>query len=71
LFLNLEKAGDYGFLYIYKNPLSETTDGYDLYAKYYIKNISDDKPKFLLSAYNIVKDDYEGFILEDGTAISS
>lgn len=51
LFLNLDKPGDAGILNIYEDPLSGV---YTKYVSYYIKNVSDSKPKFLLSAHNNV-----------------
>jgi len=61
LFLNLEKAGDAGILITYANPLSGQ---YEEIASYYIKNISDDKPKFMLSV-NYMKDiQFDGFMME-------
>lgn len=51
LFLNLDKPGDAGILNIYEDPLN---DKYTKYVSYYIKNVSDSKPKFLLSAHTNV-----------------
>lgn len=70
LFLNLEKAGDAGILNIYKDP-SDFENGYELITQYYIKNISDTKPKFLLSACNIAYDEYEEFLFESGTVFGN
>lgn len=62
LFLNLEKTGDAGVLQVFKDPLNGI---FEPLAHYYIKNISDTKPKFLLSAYNYATIEYDGFVFED------
>ena len=68
LFLNLPEAGDAGELYIYKDPLckdiANPDDANVLIAKCYIKNISDTKPKFLLSVHNEISTTYGSFILQ-------
>lgn len=62
LFLNLDKPGDAGILNIYEDPLA---DKYTKYVSYYIKNVSDSKPKFLLSAHANVQVAYPMFITEN------
>lgn len=60
LFLNLNRAGEAGYIDIYSNPMA---GDFHKLATYYIKNLSDDKPKFLLSADFIEVPDYPGFIV--------
>lgn len=62
-FLSLKKAGEAGYLQEYDQDDQLT-------ATYYIKNISDDKPKFLLSASfesQIAPNDYSTIVTEDNT----
>ena len=63
LFLNLNYPGEAGYLRIYEYPLS---GNFKQLATYYIKNISDSKPKFMLSANYDVDKQYPGFELHWG-----
>ena len=63
LFLNLNYPGEAGYLRIYEDPLN---NNYKQLATYYIKNISDSKPKFMLSANYDVDKQYPGFELHWG-----
>lgn len=49
LFLNLAEPGAAGYLNIYSN-LNNEDEVHEQVQRYYIKNISDNKPKFILSA---------------------
>ena len=64
-FLSLKKAGEAGYLQEYNKDDQ-------LVATYYIKNISDDKPKFLLSASfesQIDSSNYSTIVTEDDTVV--
>lgn len=64
-FLSLKKAGEAGYL-------QEYNEDDQLVATYYIKNISDDKPKFLLSASfesQIEPSNYSTIVTEDDTVV--
>ena len=64
-FLSLKKAGEAGYL-------QEYNEDDQLVATYYIKNISDDKPKFLLSASfesQIAPSNYSTIVTEDDTRV--
>ena len=64
-FLSLKKAGEAGYLQEYNKDDQ-------LVATYYIKNISDDKPKFLLSASfesQIDPSNYSTIVTEDNTVV--
>ena len=66
LFLNLDKPGEAGIIDIYDDPLHGS---FNKLATYYIKNISDDKPKFLLSANFLQELTYPGFATENDMSV--
>ena len=70
LFLNLNKAGESGLLNIYRDPLN---GDFTRLATYYIKNLSDDKPKFMISADFAIDTAYPALVIDydtiDGTTV--